>query len=150
MGHAGTLDPMATGVLVLGIERATRLLGYLTLTEKAYDATIRLGVSTRTDDAEGEVTAQTSARDVRREDVEAGITALTGEISQVPSAVSAVKVAGERAYRKAHRGEDVELGSAPGGGAQVRGDRHPDGGRGHGRRRGGRVFQRDLRPGAGP
>ncbi|MFD2079885.1 tRNA pseudouridine55 synthase [Actinopolymorpha cephalotaxi] len=109
VGHAGTLDPMATGVLVLGIERATRLLGYLTLTEKAYDATIRLGVSTRTDDAEGEAIAQASARDVRREDIQAGVAALTGEISQVPSAVSAVKVAGERAYRKVHKGEDVEL-----------------------------------------
>ncbi|MET9021274.1 tRNA pseudouridine(55) synthase TruB [Actinopolymorpha sp. NPDC004070] len=109
VGHAGTLDPMATGVLVLGIERATRLLGYLTLTEKAYDATIRLGVTTRTDDAEGEVLAQTSARGVRPEDIRAGVAALTGEISQVPSSVSAVKVGGERAYRKAHKGEDVEL-----------------------------------------
>ncbi|WP_020575615.1 tRNA pseudouridine(55) synthase TruB [Actinopolymorpha alba] len=109
VGHAGTLDPMATGVLVLGIERATRLLGHLALTEKTYDATIRLGVSTTTDDAAGEVTGNTPAGDLAREQIEAGIAVLTGEIQQVPSTVSAVKVGGERAYRKVLKGQEVEL-----------------------------------------
>lgn len=109
VGHAGTLDPMATGVLVLGVERATRLLGHLALTEKSYQATIRLGRSTHTDDATGEVTATASAAHVTSEEIERGIAALTGEIQQVPSAVSAVKVGGERAYKKARSGEHVEL-----------------------------------------
>lgn len=109
VGHAGTLDPMATGVLVLGVERATRLLGHLALTEKSYQATIRLGRSTHTDDATGEVTGSASAAQVTREDIESGIAALTGEIAQVPSAVSAVKVGGERAYRKVRSGEQVDL-----------------------------------------
>jgi tRNA pseudouridine55 synthase len=109
VGHAGTLDPMATGVLVLGVERATRLLGYLVLTDKAYAATIRLGRSTLTDDAEGEVTGGATAAAVEADRVRAGLAALTGEIDQVPSAVSAVKVAGERAYARVRAGESVEL-----------------------------------------
>jgi tRNA pseudouridine55 synthase len=107
VGHAGTLDPMATGVLVLGIGRATRLLGHLSLTDKEYDATILLGVTTVTDDAEGEVVTQRDASGVG--DPAAAMTSLTGEIEQVPSAVSAVKVDGVRSYARVRAGEDVEL-----------------------------------------
>ncbi|TDD38516.1 tRNA pseudouridine(55) synthase TruB [Actinomadura sp. KC06] len=113
VGHAGTLDPMATGVLVLGIGKATRLLGHLALTEKGYDATIRLGVSTNTDDAEGEVTATASAASVPDEALHAGVAALTGPIRQVPPQVSAIKVNGERAYKMARKGEEVELAARP-------------------------------------
>ncbi|MFC4115853.1 tRNA pseudouridine(55) synthase TruB [Nonomuraea zeae] len=113
VGHAGTLDPMATGVLVVGIEKATRLLGHLTLTEKVYEATIRLGVSTNTDDAEGETTATASAAGVTAAGIRQGVAALTGEIMQVPPQVSAIKVHGERAYKKARAGEEVELSARP-------------------------------------
>lgn len=113
VGHAGTLDPMATGVLVIGVERATRLLGHLALTEKEYTATIRLGVSTLTDDAEGEVTATVSAAGVTREAVDAGIAALTGDILQVPSKVSAIKVGGVRSYARVREGEEFELAARP-------------------------------------
>ncbi|TMR06784.1 tRNA pseudouridine(55) synthase TruB [Actinomadura soli] len=113
VGHAGTLDPMATGVLVLGVGKATRLLGHLALTEKGYDATIRLGVSTNTDDAEGEVTATASAASVPDAALRAGIAALTGPIQQVPPQVSAIKVNGERAYKMARKGEEVELAARP-------------------------------------
>ncbi|MGW4800365.1 tRNA pseudouridine(55) synthase TruB [Nonomuraea sp. NPDC004297] len=113
VGHAGTLDPMATGVLVVGVEKATRLLGHLTLTEKVYEATIRLGVRTNTDDAEGEVIATASAAEVTAAEVHKGIAALTGEIMQVPPQVSAIKVNGERAYKKARAGEEVELAARP-------------------------------------
>jgi tRNA pseudouridine55 synthase len=113
VGHAGTLDPMATGVLVIGVDRATRLLGHLALTTKAYDATIRLGVSTITDDAEGEVTASSSTHAVTDEDIKAGIHMLTGDIEQVPSVVSAVKVAGRRSYARVRAGESVTLASRP-------------------------------------
>jgi tRNA pseudouridine55 synthase len=113
VGHAGTLDPMATGVLVLGINRATRLLGHLTLTEKGYDATIRLGAATVTDDAEGEVVATTDASGVTDEQVAAGVAALTGDLQQVPSAVSAVKIDGKRAYKRVREGEDVVLPPRP-------------------------------------
>src|SRR5215469_12517525 len=92
VGHAGTLDPMATGVLVIGVEKATRLLGYLMLTEKEYHATIRLGQSTSTDDAEGEPVRGASARGISREAISAEVAKLTGEISQVPPGVSAIKV----------------------------------------------------------
>ncbi|HEX6755356.1 MAG TPA: tRNA pseudouridine(55) synthase TruB [Mycobacteriales bacterium] len=109
VGHAGTLDPMATGVLVLGVERATKLLGHLALTDKAYEATVRLGVATVTDDAEGEPTGGSSAAGIGPDDVTRGLTALTGEIEQVPSAVSAVKVGGRRAYARVRAGEDVAL-----------------------------------------
>jgi len=113
VGHAGTLDPMATGVLVLGIGRATRLLGHLALTEKAYDGTIRLGRSTNTDDAEGEITARTSAAGVTDAAIEAGVKSLTGPIDQVPPQVSAIKVNGERAYKQARKGESVDLAARP-------------------------------------
>ncbi len=116
VGHAGTLDPMATGVLVLGLGRATRLLGHLALTDKAYDATIGLGVSTSTDDAEGEIssTAPASAIAALTEPaISAAVLALTGEIAQVPAAVSAIKVDGRRAYARVRAGEHVVLGARP-------------------------------------
>lgn len=113
VGHAGTLDPMATGVLVVGVGRATRLLTYLTGADKAYDATVRLGAATLTDDAEGEVLTAADASAVTREDVEAGARALTGDLRQVPAAVSAVKVAGARAYARVRAGEAVELAARP-------------------------------------
>ncbi|MGH8894341.1 MAG: tRNA pseudouridine(55) synthase TruB [Actinomycetes bacterium] len=109
VGHAGTLDPMATGVLVIGVNRATRLLGHLALTEKAYEATVRLGATTMTDDAEGELLSTTSTDHVTPEAVAEGLTRLTGDIDQVPSAVSAVKVDGQRAYRRVRSGEQVDL-----------------------------------------
>jgi tRNA pseudouridine55 synthase len=109
VGHAGTLDPMATGVLVLGVNRATRLLGHLALTEKAYEATVRLGAATLTDDAEGEVVSTTPADGASDADVAAGLARLTGEIEQVPSSVSAVKVGGQRSYERVRAGEDVDL-----------------------------------------
>jgi tRNA pseudouridine55 synthase len=113
VGHAGTLDPMATGVLVLGVGKATRLLGHLALTEKGYDATIRLGESTNTDDAEGETTATASAADVTDEALRAGVAELTGPIEQIPPQVSAIKVNGERAYKMARKGEEVALAARP-------------------------------------
>jgi tRNA pseudouridine55 synthase len=113
VGHAGTLDPMATGVLVVGVEKATRLLGYLTLTEKEYAATIRLGQSTSTDDAEGEITSAAPAADVSAETLAAEVNRLTGEIWQVPPAVSAVKVDGQRAYRLTRAGAAPELKPRP-------------------------------------
>ncbi len=113
VGHAGTLDPMATGVLVLGVDRATRLLGHLMLTEKAYDATVRLGVSTGTDDAEGEVTATPGARGVEEQAVREVLAGFVGDIEQVPTAVSAIKVDGKRAYQRVRDGEQVELEARP-------------------------------------
>ncbi len=109
VGHAGTLDPMATGVLVVGIGRATKILGLLTLTDKHYRATIRLGQSTSTDDAEGEIVASAPADEVSDGNLAAAVAALRGEIDQVPSAVSAIKVGGQRAYRLAREGQAVEL-----------------------------------------
>ncbi|PUA80680.1 tRNA pseudouridine(55) synthase TruB [Nocardioides currus] len=109
VGHAGTLDPMATGVLVLGINRATRLLGHLMLTEKAYDATILLGSTTTTDDAEGEVTATSATDGLTDEAIRTALAAFVGEIDQVPTAVSAIKVDGKRAYQRVRDGEEVEL-----------------------------------------
>ncbi|WP_372727469.1 tRNA pseudouridine(55) synthase TruB [Nocardioides sp.] len=109
VGHAGTLDPMATGVLVVGVNRATRLLGHLMLTEKGYEATIRLGVATTTDDAEGEITEVVSAADVEESAVRDLLAQSVGEIDQVPTAVSAIKVDGKRAYQRVRDGEEVEL-----------------------------------------
>jgi tRNA pseudouridine55 synthase len=115
VGHAGTLDPMATGVLVVGVEKATRLLGYLTLTEKEYAATIRLGESTSTDDAEGEVTGGTgsAAAALTEDQLAAAVAGLTGEIKQVPPSVSAIKVDGQRAYRLTRAGAAPELKPRP-------------------------------------
>ena len=113
VGHAGTLDPMATGVLLLGIGKATRLLGHLALTDKQYDATIRLGQTTVTDDAEGDVVETHDASGVSDEAVRQGLAALTGEIEQVPSAVSAIKVDGIRSYARVRSGETVSLAARP-------------------------------------
>lgn len=113
VGHAGTLDPMATGVLVLGVDRATRLLGHLMLTDKAYDATVRLGVATTTDDAEGEVTATAATGHLDEATVRAVLAAYVGDLQQVPTAVSAIKVDGRRAYARVRDGEDVQLAARP-------------------------------------
>ncbi len=109
VGHAGTLDPMATGVLVLGVNRATRLLGHLALTDKRYDATVLLGSTTTTDDAEGEVVETRPTEGIGGDDVRKALTTFVGEIDQVPSAVSAIKVDGKRAYARVRAGEEVEL-----------------------------------------
>ena len=109
VGHAGTLDPMATGVLLVGVGRATRLLGHLALRDKAYDATIRLGQSTVTDDSEGDVLSEASSVHLTDAEIGHGISRLTGVIDQVPSQVSAVKVGGQRSYARVRAGEDVEL-----------------------------------------
>jgi tRNA pseudouridine55 synthase len=109
VGHAGTLDPMATGLLVLGLNSSTRLLTYLVGLDKEYFATIRLGTTTTTDDAEGETVSTSSTHGVTDEAIADGIAALTGEISQVPSSVSAIKVDGKRAYALVREGETVEL-----------------------------------------
>ena len=113
VGHAGTLDPMATGVLVLGIGRATRLLTYVVGADKEYTATIRLGASTSTDDAEGQVLTEADASAVTRAAIDAAVAALTGPIEQVPSTVSAIKVDGQRAYARARAGEDFQLAARP-------------------------------------
>ncbi|WP_028658895.1 tRNA pseudouridine(55) synthase TruB [Nocardioides insulae] len=109
VGHAGTLDPMATGVLLVGVDRATRLLGHLMLTEKAYDATVRLGMTTTTDDADGEPTGSRGAGELAGTAVREAFGTQTGQIDQVPSAVSAIKVDGKRAYQRVREGEQVEL-----------------------------------------
>lgn len=109
VGHAGTLDPMATGVLVVGVGRATRLLGHLALTEKSYDATIRLGEATVTDDAEGEFLRRSDAGHLDPDQVRAVLDVMVGEVEQVPSAVSAVKVDGRRSYDRVRAGEQVDL-----------------------------------------
>ncbi|MDT5335328.1 MAG: tRNA pseudouridine55 synthase [Mycobacterium sp.] len=109
VGHAGTLDPMATGVLVVGIERATKILGLLTATDKSYAGTIRLGQTTSTEDAEGEVLQTVSAVHLTDAAIEAAIAGLRGPIDQIPSAVSAIKVNGQRAYKLAREGQTVEL-----------------------------------------
>lgn len=113
VGHGGTLDPMATGVLIIGVGKATRLLTYVIGSGKGYAATIRLGQSTITDDAEGEVVATTPAEQVTDGAIRDGLGALTGEIQQVPSAVSAIKVDGKRAYKRVREGEQVTLAARP-------------------------------------
>jgi tRNA pseudouridine55 synthase len=116
VGHAGTLDPMATGVLLLGVNKGTRLLGHLALTDKSYVATVRLGVATTTDDAEGEVVATAPPEAVAALDlaaVRAAAERFVGAIEQVPSSVSAVKVDGRRAYQRVRAGEVVELPARP-------------------------------------
>ncbi len=111
VGHAGTLDPMATGLLVIGLNAATRLLTFAVGLDKEYFATITLGVSTSTDDAEGEVIATAPTTTITEQAIAAGIAKLSGEISQVPSSVSAIKVDGRRAYALVRAGERVELAS---------------------------------------
>ena len=109
VGHGGTLDPMATGVLVIGVNKATRLLTYVIGSNKRYTATIRLGESTITDDAEGELTARAPVTGVTDDAVRAGLAAQTGEIDQVPSAVSAIKINGQRAYKRVREGAEVQI-----------------------------------------
>jgi tRNA pseudouridine55 synthase len=109
VGHAGTLDPMATGLLILGVDSSTRLLTFLVGLGKSYEATIRLGQSSDTDDAEGELSEPRDASSLTRSEMDAGIVALRGEISQVPSTFSAIKVDGKRSYELARSGEAVEL-----------------------------------------
>ena len=164
VGHAGTLDPMATGVLVLGLGRGTRLLGHLALADKEYLATIRLGLTTTTDDADGEVVSRRSAVGVPAADVAAAMAALTGSIEQVPSTVSAIKVGGRRAYARVRAGETVVLAprrvrvdafellrAARGRGPRDGGRRRVPGGDRRGRpRRPGRLLDRDVRAGPGP
>lgn len=113
VGHAGTLDPMATGVLVVGVERATKILGLLAASSKSYTATIRLGQSTSTEDAEGELLQAVSAEHLTEAAITAALTGLRGDIEQVPSAVSAIKVAGKRAYRLVREGQAVALAARP-------------------------------------
>jgi tRNA pseudouridine55 synthase len=113
VGHAGTLDPMATGVLLLGVGKGTRLLGHLALADKRYAATVRLGVATTTDDAEGEVVSRKDVSRIDAEDVRAAAVAFVGAIDQVPSSVSAIKVDGRRAYALAREGRPVELAARP-------------------------------------
>jgi tRNA pseudouridine55 synthase len=113
VGHAGTLDPMATGVLVVGINKATRLLSHIVGTEKTYSATIRLGQRTVTDDAEGEVLEERIAAAVSEQQIRDAAAKLTGDILQVPSSVSAIKVAGERSYARVRAGKEVELEARP-------------------------------------
>jgi len=109
VGHAGTLDPMATGVLVVGIERATKILGLLTATDKSYSATIRLGQTTSTEDAEGDVLQSISASRVTDTQIGAAVARWRGDVDQIPSAVSAIKVDGTRAYKLVREGCSVEL-----------------------------------------
>ncbi len=109
VGHAGTLDPMATGLLVVGIERATKILGLISGASKSYDATIRLGQATSTDDAEGELRQQIPTDGITDGAIAAAVSALRGEIEQTPSAVSALKIGGKRAYQLVREGRSVEL-----------------------------------------
>ncbi|KRE38405.1 tRNA pseudouridine synthase B [Janibacter sp. Soil728] len=113
VGHAGTLDPMATGVLVLGIGRGTKLLTFLVGADKEYTATIRLGQATITDDAEGEITTVGEVAGIDRAAIDAAVARLTGDIQQVPSSVSAIKIKGERSYARVRAGEEVELPARP-------------------------------------
>ena len=113
VGHAGTLDPMATGVLVVGIERATKILGLLSGSSKSYAATIRLGQTTSTEDAEGQLLQEISTEHLTEATIAAAVTGLRGDIMQVPSAVSAVQVDGQRAYKLAREGKVVELAARP-------------------------------------
>ena len=150
VGHAGTLDPMATGVLVIGIDRATKILGLVTGASKSYAATIRLGQTTSTEDAEGELLQEFSTEHLTEATIVAAIAELRGDIMQVPSTVSAVKVGGQRAYRLAREGQTVELAARP-----VRIDRFEmlalrRHGRFIDRRCRGGLFLRDLHPRPGP
>jgi tRNA pseudouridine55 synthase len=109
VGHAGTLDPMATGILVLGFNNGTRLLQYITNGDKSYQATVVLGAATVTDDVEGEVISRGDVSAITDSQIEAELVKMCGTIMQRPSSVSAVKVDGERAYDRVRAGEAVEL-----------------------------------------
>lgn len=109
VGHAGTLDPMATGMLVIGIGRATRLLGYFTSHDKEYLGTIRLGISTSTDDAQGDLVSRTSALHILEAQIIEAVKTFRGPIMQKPSAISAIKIDGKRAYARVRDGEDISI-----------------------------------------
>jgi len=109
VGHAGTLDPMATGMLVIGIGRATRLLGYFTAHDKEYFGTIRLGISTTTDDAQGDLVTQSSASHITESEILETVRDFRGPIMQQPSAVSAIKIDGKRAYTRVRDGEAISI-----------------------------------------
>ncbi|MDA8737169.1 tRNA pseudouridine(55) synthase TruB [Aquiluna sp.] len=109
IGHAGTLDPMATGLLLLGVGSGTKLMQFLSGLDKTYEATIRLGASTSTDDAEGELGQAQDASKISNDELAREIFKLTGNIEQVPSSVSAIKVDGKRAYDLVRAGEEVVL-----------------------------------------
>ncbi|WP_151528564.1 MULTISPECIES: tRNA pseudouridine(55) synthase TruB [unclassified Corynebacterium] len=109
VGHAGTLDPMATGVLVVGIERGTKFLAHLVADTKTYDATIRLGAATTTDDAEGDILTQHDASAISDEQIHDSIAQLRGEIMQRPSSVSAIKINGRRAHELVREGIEVKI-----------------------------------------
>ena len=113
VGHAGTLDPMATGVLILGIERGTKFLAHMVAATKSYNATIRLGQSTTTDDFEGEILTETSAEHITDEQALAEIQNLTGDIMQKPAKVSAIKIDGKRAYQRVRDGEEIDIPARP-------------------------------------
>lgn len=113
VGHAGTLDPMATGVLVLGLERGTKFLAHMVASTKSYDATIRLGAATTTDDAEGEHCWGASAAAIDRTAIEVEIAKLTGDIMQKPAAVSAIKINGRRAHELVREGQEVDIPTRP-------------------------------------
>lgn len=113
VGHAGTLDPMATGVLILGIERGTKFLAHMVTATKAYNATISLGASTTTDDFEGEIISQTSAAHITDAEILSAIANLTGDIVQKPAKVSAIKIDGKRAYQRVRDGEEVDIPARP-------------------------------------
>ncbi len=113
VGHAGTLDPLATGVLVLGVNRATKLLAFITGADKTYQATIRLGISTDTDDSEGQIVTANGCDALGIEILDAAIEAFRGDIQQVPATVSAIKIKGERAYNLARQGREVNLPARP-------------------------------------
>ena len=113
VGHAGTLDPMATGVLILGLERGTKFLAHMVTATKAYNATISLGASTTTDDFEGEIISQTSAAHITDAEILSAIANLTGDIMQKPAKVSAIRIDGKRAYQRVRDGEDVDIPARP-------------------------------------
>lgn len=113
VGHAGTLDPMATGVLVAGINRGTKFLAHMVAATKSYDATIRLGIATTTDDREGEELSRADASSLSEESLRSAVAALTGDIMQRPAAVSAIKIDGRRAHERVRAGEKVELPARP-------------------------------------
>ena len=113
VGHAGTLDPMATGVLILGIERGTKFLAHMVAATKSYTATIALGAATTTDDVEGEVISEASAAHITDEQVLSAISELTGDIMQKPAKVSAIKIDGKRAYQRVRDGEEVDIPARP-------------------------------------
>lgn len=113
VGHAGTLDPMATGLMILGVESSTRLLTHLVGLDKEYTATIRLGEATDTDDAEGSVISAADASGLADEAIRDAVAGLTGDLRQVPSSFSAIKVDGRRSYDRARAGEAVELAARP-------------------------------------